>query len=217
MTSRSWTIVVIVATAYGVLCSAAVIPPTVEAAARAKVFRAQLDTDPALERVIRQRRSCRQVSPYRCSRLVLRDGRRRVRLTSYRQTDYPYGWQARRLRFRDLTGDGVAEIVWELWTSGGTGSSPWRKGVHRWTGRRARLIFSFRNARRVPRGYSYSAFASARILRARDGGLPVIRTKEALNRASDGTCCPSAYRIMRHRWNGRMIAKIKGSTRIVGA
>ena len=185
-------------------------------AAQGRTWRVNLDRDGARERVTTQKSPCRKFSPYGCTRLVLRDGRRRVVLTPFTQRPrYPYGWRVRKVRFRDFTGDGRKEILWDLRTSGGTASSPSALGVHRWSGRRARRIFRFRNARKPPRGYSYVAFVTWSIVRR--GGLPQIRTKESLHRSGDATCCPSAYRVMRHRWNGRRIGRVRGSARIEDA
>jgi len=185
----------------------------ISSGARPKVFKKQLDGDAPLERVLIQRVKCRESSP--CSRLLLRDGKLRRRLTGISQRPrYPYHWSVRKVRFVDLTGEGVPEILWDLATVGGTGSSPSLKGVHRWDGRRAHRIFSFRNAGKPPRGYSYVVFVSWKVVPGPGGGLAEIETSESLHRRNDANCCPSAYRITRHRWDGRRIAPVPGSTQI---
>ena len=111
-----------------------------------RVLRRQLDGDAPREKIVNKRRRCSE--PYRCSQLVLRDGRRRRELTGISQRPrYPYHWYVSGLQFSDLTGDGHPEIVWDLDTVGGTGSSPRLRGAHTWTGRRAVRIFRLRNAR----------------------------------------------------------------------
>jgi hypothetical protein len=180
------------------------------ATARDKVYRVQLDSDRARERVVVQKRRCRNLTAYGCSRLVLRDGKRRRVLTNFTQRPrYPYAWVVARVRFVDFTGDGIKEILWRLDTSGGTVSSPSLRGVHRWNGRSKRRIFRFANARTPPPGYSFTVFVSSRLIRG--GPLPEIKTRESLHTENDANCCPSAYRIMRHRWNGRRIAPVPGS------
>jgi hypothetical protein len=190
------------------------------ALARDRVLRAQLDRDTPRERVVVQKARCRSVSPYGCSRLVVRDGRRRAVLTPFTQRPrHPYGWDVTKLRFLDFTGDGVPEVFWRLDSSGGTVSSPSLVGVTSWTGSRSYRLFTFANGRRrkPPRGYRYIIFVTERIVRPGGGRLPEIRTRESLHHELDGNCCPSAYRITRHRWNGRRIAPVPGSTRIVRA
>jgi hypothetical protein len=180
-----------------------------------RVFRVQLDRDTSRERVLLQKTRCRRVSSHGCSRLAVRDGRRNAVLTRFTQRPrFPYGWRVSRVRFLDFTGDGASEIVWALHTSGGTVSSPSLKGVHHWNGRRASRIFRFSNARKPPRGYAYVVFVTWRIVRPAGGGLPEIETTESLHRRDDANCCPSAYRVIRHRWNGNRIAPVPGSTRI---
>jgi hypothetical protein len=175
----------------------------------------QLDGDASLERVSLQKNPCRDVSAgYGCTRLALRDGGRRIHLTPFTQRPrFPYGWRVQTTRFLDFTGDGHAEIAWQLQTSAGTGSSPSLIGVHHWDGRRASLLFRFANGHKPPPGYAYVVSVSWRILR-RSGSLPEIKTRESLHHSDDGTCCPSAYRVMRHRWNGHRIAPVPGSTTI---
>jgi hypothetical protein len=180
-----------------------------------RVFRVQLDQDKPRERVLLQKTRCPNVSSHGCSRLALRDGRRKTVLTRFTQRPrFPYGWRIRTVRFVDFTGDGSSEIAWALETSGGTVSSPSLRGVHHWNGRRASRIFRFSNARKPPRGYAYVVFVTWRIVRPAGGGLPEIETSESLHRRDDPHCCPSAYRVIRHRWNGNRIAPVPGSTRI---
>ncbi|HEX8051355.1 MAG TPA: hypothetical protein VF517_00060 [Thermoleophilaceae bacterium] len=128
---------------------------------------------------------------------------------------FPYYWRVTKVRFRDLTGDGLPEIVWELFTSGGTGSSPSLKGVDRWNGQSAARVFRFHNVdRKPPPDFEYVIGVSWRIVGAVDGGLAEIETSESLHRSDDGTCCPSAYRVTRHRWDGTTIAPVSGSETI---
>jgi hypothetical protein len=48
-----------------------------------------------------------------------------VKLTPISQRPkHPWHWDVTKVRFRDLTGDGLPEIMWDLFTVGGTGSSP---------------------------------------------------------------------------------------------
>jgi hypothetical protein len=63
-------------------------------------------------------------------------------------------------------------------------------------------------------GYAYVVFVTWRIVRPDGAGLPEIETSESLHRRNDASCCPSAYRVIRHRWNGNRIASVPGSTRI---
>ena len=185
------------------------------AAGQNKVSDVQLDQDRPRERVVVQKKPCKNVSSYGCSRLLLRDGKRQAVLTPFTQRPrYPYGWRVRRVRFPDLTGDGRAEVLWALETAGATVSSPSLKGVHQWDGRRARRIFRFSNSRKPPTGYSYVVFVSSRIVPASGSGPPEIETRESLLDRDDSNCCPSAYRVIRHRWNGKRIAPVPGSTRI---
>lgn len=194
---------------------ALVVLMTLPGDAHGRVFRVQLDGDKPRERVLLQKKRCPKVSSLRCSRLALRDGRRKAALTRFTQRPrFPYGWQVRRVRFVDFTGDGRAEVAWALDTSGATVSSPSLKGVHHWNGRRASRIFRFPNARKPPRGYAYVVYVTWRIVRSAGGGLPEIETRESLHRRDDPNCCPSAYRLIRHRWNGDRIAPVPGSTRI---
>jgi hypothetical protein len=182
--------------------------------ARDKVFRAQLDSDAPREQLRTEVRRCGQ--PFACSRLVVRDGSRRQALTAFRQTSLPYGWSVGRARLIDFTGDGVPEIAYELGTVGGTVSSPTMFGVSQWTGTSARRIFDFRNGRDPEPGYAYVVFVVTRIVTG-TGGLPEIETRESLHRTTDANCCPSAFRITRHRWDGTRIAPVPGSVRIEDA
>jgi hypothetical protein len=182
-------------------------------AAREQIFRVQLDRDGPRERVLIQQRKCR-VYARGCSRLIVRDGQREAVLTQFTQRPrYPYGWRVRTVRFPDLTGDGRDEILWSLQTAGATVSSPSLRGVDQWNGRRASRIFKFANGRKPPAGYSAVVFVKSRVLSS-ESGLPEIETREFLLDEDDSNCCPSAYRVIRHRWNGERIAPVPGSTRI---
>ena len=187
------------------------------ATADAKSWRVELDGDTPRETVAVKKRRCR--NPYPCTQLVLRDGKRRKVLTSASQRPrFPYYWRVERVRFRDLTGDGLPEIAWELFTSGGTGSSPSSKGVDQWNGQRATRIFRFDNYdREPPPDFEYVIGVLWRIVDEVDGGLAEIETSESLHKSDDGTCCPSAYRVMRHRWDGTRIAPVPGSETIEDA
>jgi hypothetical protein len=189
------------------------VAPAGQAHASDKVFRAQLDGDAPLEQLRTQVRRCGQ--PFPCSRLVLRDGRRRIVLTPFRQKRrFLNGWEVRRLRLVDFTGDGIKEIAYELHTAGGTASSPARFAVARWDGTKASGIFRFESGRQRPEpGYEYSLLLKTTIIRPA-GGLTEIETKDGLYHADDGTCCPSAVRTMRWRWDGTRIALVPGSKRI---
>jgi hypothetical protein len=57
-------------------------------------------------------------------------------------------------------------------------------------------------------------FVSSRIVRGSGSNLPEIETRESLLDDDDSNCCPSAYRVGRHRWNGKRIAPVPGSSRI---
>ena len=186
------------------------------AGALKKVFRVQLDADKPIEIVRVQERRCKESYP--CTQLVLRDGDRRVKLTRIGQRPrFPYHWTVTNVRFRDLTGDGFPEIIWDLFTVGGTGSSPSLKGAHKWDGRVASRIFRFANGRKPPRGYESVDYVTWRIVAGANGGLPEIETRESLHKRDDGTCCPSAFRVTRHRWNGTRIAPVPGSVVVEAA
>jgi hypothetical protein len=165
--------------------------------------------------VVIQKRQCK-VYANGCSRLLLQDGMREAVLTPFTQRPrYPYGWRVRRVRFPDLTGDGRAEVLWALETAGGTVSSPSLRGVHQWDGRRASRIFRFSNGRkRLPGDYIGVVFVKSRVVPRPGDELPEIETREFLLDQGDPNCCPSAVRVSRHRWNGKRIAPVPGSTRI---
>ena len=127
---------------------------------------------------------------------------------------YPYHWEVTDVRFRDLTGDGMKEVIWDLFTVGGTGSSPSQMGVHQWSGSRATRIFRFGNFGKPPVGYAYVVTATWKIVPGSNGGLPEIQTSESLHKRDDANCCPSAFRITRYRWNGTQIAPVPGSVLI---
>jgi hypothetical protein len=181
---------------------------------RDKVFRAQLDGDAAPEQVRTQFRRCGQ--PAACSRLVVRDGSQRRALTPLRQSRASYGWTVDRTRLLDFTGDGIRDIAYELETVAGTGSSPTLFGVSQWNGEQARRIFEFRNGREPEPGFAY-VISVVTIIVSRTGGLPELETRESLHRATDANCCPSAYRITRHRWDGTRISPVPGSVRVEDA
>jgi hypothetical protein len=184
------------------------------APAQARVHQVQLDHDAPLERVGVQRVHCRDFFP--CSRLVLRDGGVRRNLTGISQRPrYPFHWSVEKVRFVDFTGDGIPEIAWQLETAGGTVSSPSLKGVDGWDGAHVSHLFRFANAGKPPRGYAYVVFVTWKIVPGGAGGLPEIETKESLNHRNDANCCPSAYRVTRHRWDGQRIAPVPGSSHIV--
>jgi hypothetical protein len=112
-----------------------------------------------------------------------------VKLTRISQRPkYPYHWEVTKVRFRDLTGDGIPEIIWDLFTVGGTGSSPSLKGVHQWDGREASRIFRFANGRKPPPGYAYVIAVSWRIVDGGNGSLPEVETSESLHKRDDATC-----------------------------
>jgi len=180
--------------------------------ARAKVFRVQLDADKPREQVRIEPRRCEQ--PYPCSRVVVRDGQRRVALTKLTQPKDGYGWDVARVRVRDLTGDGRREIIWELDTAGATVSSPTLVGVDQWDGRRASRIFTFTNVGAMAEpGYSDVVTAQVKIV-AGTTALPEIETTESLHGRDDPNCCPSARRKRRHRWDGRHISPLPETKRI---
>ena len=182
-------------------------------AARDRIFRIQLDRDGPRERVLVQKRECK-VYARGCSRLMVRDGERHAVLTQFTQRPrYPYPWAVRTVRFPDLTGDGRAEILWSLVTAGATVSSPSLRGADQWNGRRASRIFKFTNLRKPPRGYFAVVFVKSGVVSS-GSGLPEIERPEFLLDENDSNCCPSAYRVIRHRRNGERIAPVPGSTRI---
>jgi hypothetical protein len=100
-----------------------------------------------------------------------------------------------------------------LVTVAGTGSSPTLSGISQWDGRNARRIFEFRNGRKPEPGYANVISVVTRIV-TETSGLPEIETRESLHRETDATCCPRAFRITRHRWDGTRIAPITGSARV---
>jgi hypothetical protein len=181
---------------------------------RDRVFDVQLDRDMPKERAVIQRSECR-VYPSGCSRLVVRDGKRQAVLTPFTQRPrYSYGWRVKTVRFPDLTGDGRPEILWSLQTAGATVSSPSLRGVDQWNGRHASRIFKFTTGRKPPAGYIAVVFVKSKVLAGPGGSPPEIETRELLLKRGDSNCCPSAQRVIRHRWNGKRIAPVPGSTRI---
>lgn len=199
-----------------IAASAAALPRPANAAGRSlpalgRTFGVQLDGDEPLERVTNKRRKCK--APFPCSQLVLRDGNSRRTLTGISQRPrYPYYWSVRGLQFLDLTGDGRSEIIWDLATVGGTGSSPSLTGVHRWDGQRLTQIFDLRNARRIEGSY-VSLYVRSEVV-AGSGLLPEIEITESLHGPSDSTCCPSGERVTRYRWDGTEMAFVPGSKQI---
>ena len=198
----------------GLVMSGLLVAVAGPAAGRDRAFRIQLDRDRPRERLLIQERPCK-VYVGGCSRLILRDGRREAVLTPFTQRPrYPYGWRVRSVRFPDLTGDGRPEILWSLATAGGTVSSPSLRGVDQWNGRRASRIFKFTSRRKPPANYIGVVFVKSRVVRGSGSDLPELETREFLLDRNDPNCCPSAYRLIRHRWNGQRIAPVPGSTRI---
>jgi hypothetical protein len=201
-------------------CSAAVcLAPAVSAnlAAHGSALRVQLDRDPSLEALVTETVTAQQCgAPSACSRLVLVDGQRRVALSTIRQRGEPssYTWRVASVRAIDLTRDGVRDVVWKQNTVGPTASSPVLFAVSRWNGRIAHRVFTLQTRRRPARGYEASLPLSVRIKRDRKKRRE-LWTTEALYRSPDGDCCPSAVRHRRYRWNGRRIALVPGSTRVV--
>jgi hypothetical protein len=192
--------------------------PTVlgELAAEGSVLRVQLDRDAPLEKLVTKRVSAEDCgAPTACSRLLLVDGQRRVALSTIRQRGEPsnYRWRIASVRPVDLTGDGIRDVMWKQETVGATASSPVLFAVSRWNGRRAEKVFTLRIRRRPAAGYYASIPLSVRI--KRNAGARELWTTEGLYRAGDGDCCPSALRHRRYRWNGRRIALVPGSTRVV--
>jgi hypothetical protein len=74
----------------------------------------------------------------------------------------------------------------------------------------ASRIFRFASGRQPPPGYAYVIAVSWRIVKG-DDVLPEIETSESLHKRDDATCCPSGYRVTRHRWNGTKITSVAGS------
>jgi hypothetical protein len=183
----------------------------VTGAAQAQSLAVQLDTDASLEHVERVVADCPAEdfgAPGGCSFIRVIDGDARVAITPLSQRPRnPYGWAAGPPRLRDLTGDGRPEIVWELDTAGGTGSSPRRVGVHRWTGHRAVKLFSTSGLTRDSQPIRLDVLAPRR-------GLRELRLVELVYRPQDATCCPGFRRTTRYRFDGRRMARVPGSTRL---
>jgi hypothetical protein len=181
---------------------------------------AQLDADPELERVERRFTACPEginapTGPDQCGSVAVVDGDVTTRLTPPDQRPrYDYGWAPYNpVVLRDLTGDGIPEIIWRLSTAGGTGSSPVMMGVHRWTGAAATRIFRTRT--RVRRnGWSQPvALKPGRVRK----GLRELVLRELLYAPRDSTCCPSFVRTRRLRWNGTRMRVVPGSERLRAA
>lgn len=178
--------------------------------------RSQLDRDAPLEVVRAEKRgprACRQPRP--CSRVVLQDGKRKRALSSFGQgsPNRTFAWSVASLQTVDLTGDGIAEVVYTLRTVGGTGSSPTLMAVVSWDGRRARKLFLLENGRAPEPGWKYVITARGTITSGADG-FPEIETSEGMYTETDATCCPSAIRRQRWRWNGTVIAPVAGTKEI---
>jgi len=195
------------------LAALAVLPSGGAAAPSKSTYRVQLDGDAALEQVRVQRRACKENFP--CTRLVVRDGSRRAVLTPISQRPLaPYNWQVSNVRFHDFTGDGEPEIISTLLTVGGTGSSPMRIGVHTWSGTRATRIFDHQNATAAAEP-GYDGVVTTRLRVIEEEGKPAeIELRESLLAASDATCCPSAFRFTRYRFDGARLALVPGSKRL---
>ena len=180
---------------------------------------AQLDRDEPLERVERRFVDCppdlnAPTAPEQCGFIAVVDGGVERRLTPITQRPrFDYGWYPYApVVLRDLTGDGLPELVWDLMTSGGSGSSPRRFGVHRWTGEGAVRIF-VRSQRVAVGGYRYVLPVALDVLPPRRG-LRELRLRDLLYERNDSTCCPAAVRTRRYRWNGERMAFVRGSTRV---
>jgi len=190
----------------------ALLAPSGGLGAAPNVYRVQLDGDETVEQVRIERRRCKDTAP--CTRVAVRDGSRRAALTPISQRPgNRYNWQVSKVQFHDLTADGQPEIVWTLGTVGGTGSSPVRTGVHTWDGKRAKQIFEHDNGKAAEPGYARVTAVRARVLEE-EGELPELELRESLDTPKDATCCPSAYRYTRYRWDGAQLALIAGSKRI---
>ena len=180
---------------------------------------AQLDADPEIERVERRFVDCPEGlnapdAAEMCGYIAIVDGERDVRLTPTTQRPrFDYGWHPHEpVVLRDLTGDGRPELVWDLSTSGGTGSSPRRFGAHVWTGERAVRLFMREQRQRAGR-LRYVLPFRLDVLPPRRG-LRELRVREALYRGRDSTCCPSFLRTSRYRWDGERMRLVEGSTRV---
>lgn len=209
MTQRRWGVLALASGAFllGLM-------PSASGAAHTKVFRVQLDRDAPQEQIRIETLRCERLFG-RCSRLVLVDGKRRVALTTFSQRPkFPYHWAVAGVQLRDLTGDGVKEVVWNLRTVGSTVSSPTLMGVDQWDGRRRTPIFRFSNGGAPEPGYPYVVTARGEIVPG-STDLPEIATTETLLDADDANCCPSAYRKLRHRWDGHRISPLPETKQVV--
>jgi hypothetical protein len=203
------------------LLAVALAAPSTAAADRTVAKAAQLDGDPELEQVERRFVDCPEgtnapEAPEQCGYIAVVDGGVTHTLTPTTQRPlYDYGWYpGKRVVLRDLTGDGRPEVIWELSTSGGTGSSPRRFGVHRWTESGPVRIFM----RQQKRGLRDSVRLPIRldVLPPRRG-LRELRLRELLYDREDSTCCPSFTYTRRFRWNGERMRYVPGSERLRAA
>ena len=180
---------------------------------------AQLDGDPAFERVERRFVDCPDEllvpqGPEQCGYIAIVDGDRTARLTATTQRPlFNYGWYPKHpVLLRDLTGDDLPELIWSLSTSGATSSSPRQFGVHRWAGDRAIRIFLHSQHRGSGRR-SYILPVRLDVLPPREG-LPELRVRDLLYERDDATCCPSFMRDRRYRFDGERMRLVPRSTRI---
>lgn len=172
-----------------------------------------LDRDAHRERVERVSEPCplETEGPYPCGFVRIVDGAASAQITPIDQRPrFDYGWTPRPVKLHDLTGDGRPELIWRLDTSGGTGSSPVRLGVHRWTGRRAVQLFATSGTA----GRTTHAQPLRLDVLAPRRGLRELRLVELLYRERDATCCPSFRRTRRYRFDGSRMAAVRGSTRV---
>jgi hypothetical protein len=185
----------------------------VPASAQTSSDSVQLDGDPALETVQRVREPCppgvnAPAIDDACGVIRIVDGARSVAITELTQRPrLNYGWVPAKPVLRDLTGDGRAEIVWQLDTSGGTGSSPRLVGVHSWTGERAVRLFSTSGLTRDALPIRLDVLPPRR-------GLRELRLVELLYGRDDATCCPGRRRTRRYRFDGTRMKPVPGSTRV---
>lgn len=99
-------------------------------------------------------------------------------------------------------------MIWKLDTSGGTGSSPVKVGVDRWTGQRAVRLFA-------TSGRTESSLPLRLDVLPPRRGLRELRLVELVYGPGDFTCCPGHKRTTRLRFDGRRLAIVPGPTRLV--
>lgn len=203
------------------LLAVALAAPSTAAADRTVAKSAQLDDDPELEQVERRFVDCPDAisaseAPEQCGYIAVVDAGVSYPLTPTTQRPlYDYGWYpGAPVVLRDLTGDGRPELIWDLHTAGGTGSSPRRFGVHRWTRNGPVRIF-MRQQKRGLRG-SYRLPVRLGVLPPRRG-LRELRLRELLYDGDDSTCCPSFVYTRRFRWSGERMRYVDGSERLRAA